>query len=566
MTFRQTPPALANQYDDDRVLRSYLRRVLPEGMLHEIEDELREMGRLAGGAWYALQQADLPNEPVLTQWDAWGERVDRIAVTRVWAEAEREAAQRGVVATAYERKHGAFSRPHQFALAYLFMPSTDMYGCPLAMTDGAARTLLDAGNEALIARAVPRLTARDPERFWTSGQWMTELTGGSDVGRSETVARRGDDGVWRLYGRKWFTSAVTSHMALTLARPEGNPPGGKGLALFYVETRDEDGRLQNIRVDRLKDKLGTRKLPTAELTLDGAPATPVAGLDDGVRRITPMLNITRTWNAVTAAAYMRRGLALARDYARKRIAFGAPLAEQPLHVDTLAGLQAEYEGAFHLAFRLAELLGHAEAEIITEDHAALLRLLTPIAKLTSARQAVSVTSEVLEAFGGAGYVEDTGLPALHRDAQVLSIWEGTTNVLALDALRAVHTTGGLAPLNAEIERCAAEVRAPDLAEAVQAAERAVRTAESWLGAAMRAGRPLVEAGARRFALTLGRALETALLARHAQWSLDHERDARPAAAARRLAAHGLDPLALMPLDDARALALDEPLSVTNVSV
>ena len=565
MTFRQTPPALGNQYDDDRVLRSYLHRVLPEEMRHEIEDELREMGRLAGGEWYALQLADLPNEPALTPWDAWGERVDHVTVTRVWTEAERAAAERGLVATAYERKHGAFSRPHQFALAYLFMPSTDMYGCPLAMTDGAARTLLDAGNEALIARAVPRLTSRDPGRFWTSGQWMTELTGGSDVGRSETVARRGDDGAWRLYGRKWFTSAVTAQMALTLARPEGNPPGGKGLALFYVELRDEAGRLRGIRVDRLKDKLGTRKLPTAELTLDGTPAVPVAGLDDGVRRITPMLNVTRTWNAVTAAAYMRRGLALARDYARKRVAFGAPLAEQPLHVDTLAGLQAEYEGAFHLAFRLTELLGHAEAEIITEDHAALLRLLTPIAKLTTARQAVAVTSEVLEAFGGAGYVEDTGLPALLRDAQVLSIWEGTTNVLALDALRAVHTTGGLAPLNAELDYCAAEVRAPDLIEAVTSAKEAVRAAETWLGAAMREGRHAVEAGARRFALTLGRALEAALLARHAQWSLDHERDARAAAAARRFAAHGLDRLTPMPLDDARALALDAPLPATDLT-
>ncbi|WP_457654559.1 acyl-CoA dehydrogenase family protein [Rhodocaloribacter sp.] len=565
MTFLQTPPALGNQYDDDRVLRSYLRRVLPEEMLREIERELREMGRLAGGEWYALQMADRPNEPVLTQWDAWGERVDRVTVTRVWERAEREAVARGVVATAYERRHGAFSRPHQFALAYLFMPSTDMYGCPLAMTDGAARTLLDAGNEALVARAVPRLTSRDPGRFWTSGQWMTELTGGSDVGRSETVARRGDDGTWRLYGRKWFTSAVTAQMALTLARPEGNPAGGKGLALFYVELRDAGGKLQNIRVDRLKDKLGTRKLPTAELTLDGAPAVPVAGLDDGVRRITPMLNVTRTWNAVTAAAYMRRGLALARDYARKRIAFGAPLAEQPLHVDTLAGLQAEYEGAFHLAFRLTELLGHAEAEIITEDHAALLRLLTPIAKLTTARQAVAVTSEVLEAFGGAGYVEDTGLPALLRDAQVLSIWEGTTNVLALDALRAVHTTGGLAPLNAELDHCAAEVRAPDLTEAVTSAKEAVRAAETWLGAAMREGRHAVEAGARRFALTLGRALEAALLARHAQWSLDHERDARAAAAARRFAAHGIDRLAPASLDDARALALDAPLPVSDLT-
>ena len=106
------------------------------------------------------------------------------------------------------------------------------------MTDGAARCLLESGNHELIERALPRLTSRDPATFWTSGQWMTETTGGSDVGRSETRAVPDDEGGWRLYGRKWFTSAVTSQMALTLARPEGNPPGGKGLAMFYVEMRD----------------------------------------------------------------------------------------------------------------------------------------------------------------------------------------------------------------------------------------------------------------------------------------------------------------------------------------
>ena len=179
---------------------------------------------------------------------------------------------------------------------------------------------------------------------------MTESTGGSDVGRSETMARHDENGLWRLYGRKWFTSAATSQIALALARPEGNPPGGRGLALFYVETHDEGGRLCNIRVNRLKDKLGTRKLPTAELALEGTPAQLVAGTDRGVAQIVPMLHLTRTWNSVTAVAAMRRGLALASDYATKRFAFGAPLSEQPLHVDTLAGLQAEAEAAFHLVF------------------------------------------------------------------------------------------------------------------------------------------------------------------------------------------------------------------------
>ncbi len=146
---------------------------------------------------------------------------------------------------------------------------------------------------------------------------MTEATGGSDVGLAETLARRDEPGQWRLYGRKWFTSATTSQIALTLARPDGNHAGGKGLALFYVELRDEHGRLRNIHINRLKDKLGTRKVPTAELMLDGTPAELVMGTTDGVRSMVPMLHLTRTWNSVSAAASMRRGLALARDYARR---------------------------------------------------------------------------------------------------------------------------------------------------------------------------------------------------------------------------------------------------------
>ncbi len=552
MSFTQTPPRLGNQYDEDAALRSLLARILPEDVLADVEPSLREMGRISAEL-YPAQLADRKSEPTLTQWDAWGNRVDRIELTPLWRQAERIAAEHGVVATAYERAHGSLSRVHQLALAYLFTPSTDIYSCPLAMTDGAARALIASGNEGLIARAVPHLTSRDPEAFWTSGQWMTETTGGSDVGRSETVARRDESGQWRLHGRKWFTSAATSQMALTLARPEGNPPGGAGLALFYLETRDDEDRLRGIRIDRFKEKLGTKKLPTAELTLDGAPAELVRGDSAGVRSIAPMLNVTRTWNAVSACALMRRGLALARDYAARRTAFGAPLAEQPLHVDTLAGLQAEFEGALHLTFRVAELLGRDEAGELDDAGRALLRILTPIAKLTTARQSVAVTSEIVEAFGGAGYVEDTGIPTLLRDSQVLTIWEGTTNVLSLDTLRALESAGGIGPLIREVARCAAEVRDGSLARPVQAAIRAIEHAAGWLREASRAGRPEMEAGARRFALTLGRTLEVVLLARHAQWALERG-DSRPAAAARRLAANGIDQITTADPEDARLLA------------
>jgi len=350
-------------------------------------------------------------------------------------------------------------------------------------------------------------------------------------------------------------------MALTLGRPEGNAPGGRGLALFYLELRDGNGRLNHITVNRLKDKLGTRKVPTAELMLDGTPAVPVMELANGVRNIIPMLHLTRTWNSVMAAATMRRGMALARDYARRRVAFGAPLSRQPLHVDTLAGLQAETEAAFHLSFYLVELIGRDEAGDISGEDGDLLRLLTSIAKLTTGRQAVFVAAEVLEAHGGAGYVEDTGLPLLLRDSQVMPIWEGTTNVLALDTLRAfAHDQAGLAALQRKVSAAAREVRDPALAEAGRVAMQAVYNALHWLPGNAD-DRKALEAGARRFAQTLGRALALALLAEQAQWSLDYERDGRARAAAVRFSRSPIDLLAAVNLVDDAALANDEPLMV-----
>jgi alkylation response protein AidB-like acyl-CoA dehydrogenase len=540
MTFQQAAPTLGNQYEDDRVLRSYLARVFPADMLRDIEPSLNEMGRLAGAELYQLQLADRLNEPRLTQWDAWGNRIDHIELTPLWKLAERIAVEHGVVATAYERKLGSLSRVHQCALAYLFTPSTDIYSCPLAMTDGAARTLLTSGNQKLIDRAVPPLITRDSSEFWTAGQWMTELTGGSDVGLSETVAKHESGAEYRLYGRKWFTSAIGSQMALTLARPEGNPPGGRGLALFYVETRDEQGRPRNIEINRLKDKLGTRKVPTAELALNGTPAQLVMGTTDGVRNITPLLNITRLWNGVSAVALMRRGVALAFDYAGKRVAFGSTLAEKALHIDTLLGLQAEAEAAFHLAFFVGELTGRSEAGEISDDDAWLLRLLTPIMKLTTAKQAVAVTSEVLESFGGAGYVEDTGLPVLLRDAQVLPIWEGTTNVHALDTLRGIGSLESISPLISATTRMFESLQDPALSDLARVVTAALNHAESWRREAQAADRSILEAGARRFALTLGRATELALLLRQAEWSLDHQQDKRAAASAQRFAQSGID--------------------------
>ncbi|HSB35615.1 MAG TPA: acyl-CoA dehydrogenase family protein, partial [Thermoanaerobaculia bacterium] len=476
--FQEPPRPPGNTWASDPYLRGYLARRLPPDVLRAAEPVLAETGRLAGGPLQDLLASNPDAEPTLTSFDPWGKRVDRITLTPLWTEAARLAAELGLVALPYEKTYGPASRLVQFSLVHLFDPSTAVYTCPLAMTDGAAKTLLRSGNAELAARALPRLTSRDPARAWTSGQWMTEKTGGSDVATTRTVARR-DGTEWRLWGTKWFTSATTSEMALTLARPEGSPPGGAGLALFYLETRDEGGAPNGILINRLKDKLGTRMVPTAELELCGARAIPVRGLTDGVKNISTMLNVTRTWNAVCASAGMRRALDLARDYAARRIAFGARLSDKPLHADTLAELEATAAGAFLLAFRTAELTGREECGVATDDERSLLRILTPLAKLMTGKQAVAVASEALESFGGAGYVEDTGLPRLLRDAQVLPIWEGTTNVLSLDLLRALLKSGGLGPVERERDRCLAATDGA-LAAAGRLADDALRHAASWL--------------------------------------------------------------------------------------
>ncbi|GAB4170721.1 MAG: acyl-CoA dehydrogenase family protein [Wenzhouxiangellaceae bacterium] len=498
LSFIQPAPELGNQYRDDWFLSAWLQTELPSDLYRAEAPVLDELGDRAGHEWFRMQQAEREVEPKLVQWDPWGRRIDLISLTPMWQQARHWAAEYGLVAAGYDTALGAYARTIQFARAWLFVPSTDFYGCPLAMTDGAVKVLMQAANRVPAERALPHLLARDGEQFWTSGQWMTETVGGSDVSRTETVARQTADGQWQLTGRKWFTSAINSEMALTLARPEGNPSGSRGLALFYVETRGADGRLNGIEVLRLKDKLGTRKLPTAELFLNATPAEAVGELANGVAAIAPMLNLTRTWNAVTACSLMRRGLALAWSYAGRRRAFGELLEALPLHRRTLELADADFALASAATWAMIRELGRVEHDHPEADPA-LVRMLTPVVKLGTAKDAVAVTSEVLESFGGAGYIEDTGLPVLLRDVQVLPIWEGTTNVLALDLIRAVDRAG-LKPWTGWVERTL-ERAAPQLPEQGLSA---VRRSVASLCSSFDRSPGQLEASARHLALQLYR--------------------------------------------------------------
>src|SRR5437588_8015589 len=325
------------------------------------------------------------------------------------------------------------------------------------MTDAAARVLLEYGPDDLRRRWVPHLVSREPGQAWTAGQWMTEQQGGSDVGATTVVARR-EDGAWRLHGRKFFCSNVGGEMVLALARPQGGGAGTAGLGLFLIPRTLPDGTRNSYRIDRLKEKLGTRAMATGEVTLEGARAELVGELERGFGQMTPMLNITRFHNAVCSVAGMRRGLMLARGYASRRRAFGKLLEEQPLHRQILVELAVDAEACLLLTMRLAELLGRVEQRVATEQEANVFRLGTSLAKLYTAKRAVAAASEAIEAFGGQGYMEDTGLPRLLRDAQVLPIWEGTTNVLSLDALRVLGKPGIAEAYLGELERLEAPSR------------------------------------------------------------------------------------------------------------
>src|SRR3954464_9239074 len=442
-----------NFYRADPALADLLRIHLADELFRHIEPHLDRLGALAGGPLdECARLADRPR-PVLHQRDRFGRDAQYIEYHPAYRELEKAAfGEFGIHAMSIRK--GIMGWPDKYpvvakhAFTFLFNQTEFGMGCPINVTDGCAKLLNNFGSDALKARYLDGLTQTDMSKLTQGGQFMTEKGGGSDVGTLTTTAvQEGDH--WRLHGEKWFCSNADAKVVMLLARPEGAGPGTRGVGLFLMPRFLDDGSPNHYRIVRLKDKLGTRSMASGEIKLAGAIAYAVGRLDRGFVQMAEMVNSSRLSNGVKSTALMRRAYHDAMTVASNRVVFGRRIIDLPLGRRQLMKIMLATEQALSMSFVTADALDRAEAG--SQDAAALLRILTPTLKFRATRDARKVCGDALEMRGGIGYVEEFASARLLRDAHLGSIWEGTSNIVALDALtRAVGRHGAEAALAADL--------------------------------------------------------------------------------------------------------------------
>jgi acyl-CoA dehydrogenase len=442
-----------NFYRADPALADLLRLHLSDALFRHTEPHLDRLGDLAGG--YLDECARLADRhvPVLHQRDRFGRDVQSIEYHPAYRELERFAfGEFGIHAMSIRK--GILGWPDKYpvvakhAFTFLFNQAEFGLGCPINVTDGCAKLLANFGSDALKQKYLDGLTETDMARLTQGGQFMTEKEGGSDVGTLTTIAvPEGDH--WRLTGEKWFCSNADAKIVMLLARPVGAADGTRGVGLFLMPRLLDDGSQNHYRIVRLKDKLGTRSMASGEIKLEGAIAYAVGRLDRGFVQMAEMVNSSRLSNGVKSTALMRRAQHDAMTVARNRMVFGRRIIDLPLGRRQLMKIMLTTEQALSVSFQTADALDRAEAG--SQDAAALLRILTPTLKFRATRDARKVCGDALEMRGGIGYIEEFATARLLRDAHLGSIWEGTGNIVALDALRrAVGRHGAEAALGADL--------------------------------------------------------------------------------------------------------------------
>jgi putative acyl-CoA dehydrogenase len=399
-------------------------------------DEVHAIGRRAGSAeaqeWGRLAEK---NVPVLHTHDRYGHRVDEVEFDPAWHQLMTVAVEAGMHATPWaDDREGAHVA--RAAKVFVWGAADPGHICPISMTYAVVPAL--RANADLAATYEPLLTStsydyglRTPstKRGLIAGMSMTEKQGGSDVRANTTTATPTADGAYALVGHKWFTSAPMSDFFLTLAQAPG------GLSCFFVPRVLPDGTRNPIRLQRLKDKLGNHSNASSEIEYDGALGWLVGEEGRGVPTIIEMVNMTRLDCTIGSATSMRLGTMQAVHHARYRSAFGRRLVDQPLMANVLSDLAVESEAATYAAMRLA---GATDRVARGDDREAMVRRVAlAVSKYWVCKRSPAHAAEALECLGGNGYVEDSGMPRLYREAPLMSIWEGSGNVAALDTLRAL---------------------------------------------------------------------------------------------------------------------------------
>jgi acyl-CoA dehydrogenase len=438
-----------NLFDSDPDLGKVLALYLPQPVLRHLLPHLRELGGLAGGVLDTLAHTADRNPPTLEHRTRSGIDAQRIVKHPAYVEMERVAfSQYGLAAMSHRAGVLGWQAPlpaaAKYALTYLFVQAEFGLCCPLSMTDSLTRTLRKFGAPDLVQRYLPSLTTQVFDDLYQGAMFMTEQGAGSDVAATATRAEPDGD-AFRLHGDKWFCSNPDADLAMVLARIAGAPAGMKGVSLFLLPRRLPDGTANAYRIVRLKDKLGTRSMASGEIRLDGARAFLVGEAGRGFQQMADMVNNSRLSNGVRAAGLMRRACSEALFIARERRAFGKRLVDMPLMRRQLLKLLLPAEQARTMVFQTAEALRRADAGEATAYP--LLRIMTPLIKFRACRDARKVTGDAMEVRGGCGYIEDWADPRLVRDAHLGSIWEGTSNIVALDVLRAMRREGSLAALD-----------------------------------------------------------------------------------------------------------------------
>lgn len=537
-----------NLWRADPFLQKLAGFYLPDALFSHLQGPLDRLGALAGGTLDDLAGVADHNPPVLLHRSRTGADAQRIDKHPTYQEMERLAfGEYGIAAMSH--RGGVMGWPEtlpplaKYLIVYLFVQAEFGLMCPVSMTDSLTRTLRKFGDQALVDRYLPALTSQDMDTLCQGAMFMTEQGAGSDIAATEVRAAPGPDGMWKLNGDKWFCSNPDAGLAMVLARAEGSAPGIKGVGLFLLPRVLPDGTANAYRILRLKDKLGTHSMASGEIRLEGALAWPVGDLGAGFRQMADMVNNSRLSNGVRAAGMMRRAVAEALYIAHRRVAFGRKLVELPLMRRQLAKMLIRAEQARTMMFQTAEVLRRADAG---EDGAyALLRILTPLIKFRACRDARQVTGDAMEVRGGCGYIEEFADGRLLRDAHLGSIWEGTSNIVALDVLRAARREGSLDALNSHVKTLSQEI---DLPEAWPAMQRAVGLAEAAAAA------PEL---ARQAASALYHVTSAAAMA----WEAARIGAPERLALARLVLRHRVlprDPLAAEPGDDGLAILLPDP--------